>query len=293
MISRSPILVPQSMFAAFPSYFAPANSLEAVRLLEQFNERAVILAGGTLTMPEINLGSSGREAVISLDRLGLDQIIINDRTVRLGAMVRLVELASARPLSPLHKAVASIGGPAIRNMATVGGNICARHPYGDLATLLLALDAQLTLSTTRGTEVVDLAAFYAAEDRPRRARLIVSVQFQLPAFQEVVFQKLGRRCVNTPSIVTVAARITRNSAGVVDRACVALGGVGDNPMRSYAAEEALIGKALDDESIGSAAQKAAAGIAPLTDSYASAWYRSRVIPIQVRRALSELQAVAT
>jgi CO/xanthine dehydrogenase FAD-binding subunit len=99
--------------------------------------------------------------------------------------------------------------------------------------------------------------------------------------------------VNTPSIVTVAARITRNSAGVVDRACVALGGVGDNPMRSYATEEALIGKALDDESIGSAAQKAAAGIAPLTDSYASAWYRSRVIPIQVRRALSELGAVAT
>ena len=63
-------------------------------------------------------------------------------------------------------------------------------------------------------------------------------------------------------------------------------------MRSYAAEEALIGKALDDESIRSAAQKAAAGIAPLTDSYASAWYRSRVIPIQVRRALSELQVVA-
>jgi hypothetical protein len=46
------------MFAAFPSYFPPTNSLEAVRLLEQFNERAVILAGGTLTMPEINLGSS-------------------------------------------------------------------------------------------------------------------------------------------------------------------------------------------------------------------------------------------
>ena len=49
---------PQNMFAAFPSYFAPTNSLEAVRLLEQFNERAVILPGGTLTMPEINLGSS-------------------------------------------------------------------------------------------------------------------------------------------------------------------------------------------------------------------------------------------
>jgi hypothetical protein len=46
------------MFAPFPSYFAATNSLEAVRLLEQFNERAVILAGGTLTMPEINLGSS-------------------------------------------------------------------------------------------------------------------------------------------------------------------------------------------------------------------------------------------
>src|ERR1700745_1679495 len=94
---------PQNMFAVFPSYFAPTNSLEAVRLLEQFNERAVILAGGTLTMPEINLGR-GREAVISLDRLGLDQIIIDDRTVRLGAMVRLVDLASARALSPLHKA---------------------------------------------------------------------------------------------------------------------------------------------------------------------------------------------
>src|SRR5258708_35060287 len=98
MISALTNSRPQNMFAAFPSYFAPANSLEAVRLLEQFNERAVILAGGTLTMPEINLGSSGREAVISLDRLGLDQILINDRTVRLGAMVRLVELDSAPAL---------------------------------------------------------------------------------------------------------------------------------------------------------------------------------------------------
>ncbi len=94
-----------------------------------------------------------------------------------------------------------------------------------------------------------------------------------------------RRKHNSASIVTVAAALELDG-DVVTQARIALGGVAPTPVRARAAEQALIGRPLH-EAAEDAAQAAHEGTAPFDDAYASAWYRARVLPVHVRRALLE------
>ena len=86
------------------------------------------------------------------------------------------------------------------------------------------------------------------------------------------------------SIVTVAA-IIEQQTGQVASARIALGGAGPRPVRAPHAEEALVGKPLDAETVTAASDLALMDAAPFTDAYASAWYRARVLPVHIRRAI--------
>jgi CO/xanthine dehydrogenase FAD-binding subunit len=93
-----------------------------------------------------------------------------------------------------------------------------------------------------------------------------------------------RRRLNSAAIVTVAAVITQID-GAVDMARIALGGAGPRPLRARSVEAALQGKPLDPASVAAAAQRAVDDAAPFSDAYASAWYRARVLPVHIRRAI--------
>jgi CO/xanthine dehydrogenase FAD-binding subunit len=110
------------------------------------------------------------------------------------------------------------------------------------------------------------------------------VRFALPADGTFRFLKTGRKAQNTAAIVTVAATITVQG-GKVAGCRIALGGVAPSAVRARAAEAALTGRALDRGAAEEAGRRAVEDIAPFDDSYASAWYRARVTPVYVRRAL--------
>jgi CO/xanthine dehydrogenase FAD-binding subunit len=165
--------------------------------------------------------------------------------VTVGATTTLTQLHREVPF--LRGAIESIASPTIRNMATVGGNLFAKQPHGDLAVCLLALGAEIE----------------------KTGDLVTGVSFTVP--EQWFYTKAMRRKQNSASIVTVASDGTR----------IALGGVAPEPVRATAAEARLA-----EGDIDGAAEAAVEAADPFDDAYASAWYRRRVLPVHVRRALT-------
>ena len=202
-----------------------------------------LVAGCTGIYPHLGPDQS----IISLRKAGLSGIETDGDTVRVGATTTLTQLAREVPF--LRDSIASIASPTIRNMATVGGNLFAPQPHGDLAVCLLALDAQIEK---------------AGDDQ-----LVTSISFNVP--ERWFYTKAMRRKQNSASIVTVAS----------DGERIALGGVAREPVRALAAEAKLA-----EGDIDGAAEAALEAADPFDDAYASAWYRRRVLPVHVRRALT-------
>jgi carbon-monoxide dehydrogenase medium subunit len=248
----------------------PASAAEAAGLLEG---GGWLLGGGTLVMPRVNTGAVPVDTLISLRNAGLDGIRVVGDTVELGAAVTLARLTEFDFLRPVVRSIAS---PPVRNLATVGGNLFAAQPHGDLAVALLALGARVDVLSTGGSHTIDVGDAVADNE------VVTTIHFGLPKVWR--YTKAVRRKHNSASIVTVAAALELDG-DVVTRARIALGGVAPAPLRARAAEDALVGRPLDRESAEAAAQAAREGTAPFDDAYASAWYRARVLPVHVRRAL--------
>ena len=274
---------------SFPDLVIPETVDQAVETLSVPDRKALILGGGTLVQPLITLGIDVHDVVIDLDHLALNRIVLENDQVSCGAMVRLAQLAQALPQDYIQAAVASISGPAVRNLATVGGNLFAKPPYGDLATLFLALDAEVELASSKETRLLSLNDFYLLRDNAEASSLngvlVTRIRFSTDPARKVVFRKMARRRLNSGAIVTVALSLRFDHA-IVREARLALGGVSHRPIRALSAERILTGSNLDSEAIASAAQAAQQDCNPQTDAYASAWYRERMVPVQIRRALN-------
>ncbi len=251
---------------------------------------AVVIAGGTQVMPRLNNEVHGIATLVSLRRAGLGGIDVErsggeasgrDRYdhATVGAATTLAALGADDRLAFLHPVVESIASPSIRNLATVGGNLFVAQPYGDLAVALLALDAEADLAGSgRATRAVE----ELVNDGPPAGAVVTAVRFALP--QTFRYVKAMRRRLNSASIVTVAAALTLDG-DTVTAARIALGGAGAAPRRAPAAEAALTGGPLTAERAEAAGRAALDDAEPFSDSYASAWYRGRVLPVHVRRAL--------
>jgi CO/xanthine dehydrogenase FAD-binding subunit len=243
---------------------------------------AKAMGGGTSLLPWLNDYSSQPTELVSLRRAGLDGVDVDGRSVRLGAAATLARLESDGRLAILNPVVRSIASVPVRNLATVGGNLFAHQPHGDLAVALVALGAHVELFDDGNGRAMPVEELVSGELDP--GALVTSVLFDLPDQDTFKYIKAARRRFNSVSIVTVAATISE-SAGTVTGARVALGGVGPRIIRAHAIEAALIGNPLDDETVAAAADAGLAEIAPADDAYASAWYRTRVFPVHLRRAL--------
>lgn len=241
-------------------------------VLGALGEGAVVLAGGTQVVPRITTEAHDVATLVSLRRAGLGGIDVAAGRARIGAATTLSAVGADERLAFLRPVIESIASPSIRNLATVGGNLFVAQPYGDLAVALLALDAEVDVAGPGGVETRGVAA--VGELPP--GHVVTAVRFAIPA--DFRYTKAMRRRMNSASIVTVAAVLG-------DDPRVALGGAGRTPVRSPAAEAVLAAGPLDRERAEAAGRAALHDAEPFTDAYASAWYRARVLPVHVRRAL--------
>lgn len=244
----------------------PASAAEAADLLR---DGGWLIGGGTVVMPKVNTGAVPVDHLISLRHAGLAGIRFDGDAVSVGAATTLAEVGAHQQLGFLHPVIRSIASPPVRNLATVGGNLLVPQPHGDLAVALLALCALVDVVSADGARTIPVGESVGARE------IITAVHFGLPK-GTWRYRKAMRRKHNSASIVTVAAVLD----GVNTR--VALGGVAPRPIRAHTAERILQD---NPDAVAEAAEAAREGIEPFDDAYASAWYRTRVLPVHVRRAL--------
>lgn len=258
----------------FPEIAAAAAALRG-------DPRARYVAGGTLVMRDLNEGDTRHSVLVRVTDPGLSQIQPRGDRIEIGAGVTMAAVLASRDLGFLAPAARAVGGPAVRVMATVGGNLFAAHPYGDVGAALLALDGQVSLAG--GGAPLSLAEFYARRDQ-MAGQLVASVSIARPSAEDFRFKKVSRVKPKAVSVMSIAAWLPR-SGGRITGARIAYGAMGPSPLRAAAVERALEGRSLDQASIAPALAAATEGLAPPDDALASAWYRREVAPVHLRRLL--------
>jgi CO/xanthine dehydrogenase FAD-binding subunit len=244
---------------------------------------ACFLGGGTLVMRAVNEADPAVETIIRSTDPGLQHIALSSGRIELGAGVTMAAILAERELAFLHPVARAVGGPAVREAATVGGNLFAHNPYGDFAAALLALDAVVMFAGGVGQRELTLDEFLGRRDR--NTSLVSAVAFKRPAAADAFrFAKVTRVHPKGVSVLSIAAQLPTASGRIVG-ARIAYGAMAPAPVRAKAAERALEGRTLDAAGIAPALAVAAEGTAPVDDAIASAWWRREILPVYLRRLL--------
>lgn len=243
------------------------------------------LGGGTLVMRALNEGDVSISTIVRAQDQALTRIDMSGPRVTLGAGVTFARVLAERDLAFLHAPARSIGGPAVRNMGTVGGNLFAPNPYGDFTVALLALDASVAVQGGFGARDIPIEEFLQSRERQSGA-LVLAVSCTRPASAEAFrYRKIARIKPKGGSVITLAAHLPV-SGGRIAGARIALGSMAPAQIRARAAERALEGRSLDAATIAAAASAASEGTSPSDNALGSAWYRREIVGVHLRRLLS-------
>ncbi len=276
-------------------FIRPADVSEALQALAQ-SGHVVPIAGGTNIM--VNMKRTPLQADLVADLSGLEElksISVNNGNVRLGAGVTFAQLLEWRPGGAIEGLMrpmcVAFAGPLIRNLATVGGNVCDASAAADISPPLLVLDAVAELdSAAHGRRTLPLSEFFQGVRKTARRpdELLTAIEFPQPAEDERWFYyKLGKRKADAISIVSVAMRV-RLEQGKVAQARIALGAVAPVALRAPATEDLLAGETLNEAAINAAAATAAGEARPIDDFRASGAYRRQMVAALVRRGLNTI-----
>ena len=277
------------------AHHRPATVEEACRILTD-EPRAAVLAGGTDLMVHLAQPWRGKRppAVVNPKRIpGLARIDVTERAIRLGALATLTALVehpvirAEYPVLPFTARY--MGSPAIRNLATVGGNLCNASPAADLPPVLLVLDAEVGIVGLRGERRLPLTDFFRGpgQNALGLGELLTWVEFPRRSGWAIRYERLDVRRAMDIAIAGVALAL-RLDAGRVNEARVALGAVAPTPLRVPVVEAGLLEAGLSDAAIARAAELAMSVARPISDVRASAEYRRDMVGALIRRGLARI-----
>jgi carbon-monoxide dehydrogenase medium subunit len=276
-------------------YFTPTTLKEALSLLSQYKEEAKIIAGGQSLLVVMRQGLISPEYVIDIKGISdLDYIKNGKDGVRIGALTihRAIEKSpiikkNFKVLSEMERNLATI---QTRNWGTIGGNLCHGDPAGDPAAVFIALNAKLTLSSSRGERIIDMEEFSKdyLEVALEHDEMLSEIQVPNPQPHTGTAHEKLMVMQGDMGIVGAAVSITLNPGdGTCKDARIALINVDSIPLRAKDAEKQLIGKVIDNKVLDKACQIAAADANPPTDVHGSAEYRREMIKVFVKRATNK------
>ena len=263
--------------------FIECHSLgEVLDSLTRLKGQAKILAGGTDLLTKMKSGSLQCEHLIYIKKIeGLNYLISDSNTLRIGPVVSLRDIEKNEQVklhySALFEAVRSMAATSVKNMATIGGNLCNGSPAADTAPPLLVFGATLKLTSTRGERFVSIEEFFVGPSKTVLASDELLTGIIIPDLGQHVgssFLKLGRVAADIAKI-NVAVCLKRTDR-TVKNCKIAFGSVAPTPIRVPEAEEMLAGKEMTDELITNVAKTAANLLKPITDQRSTSSYRQQV-----------------
>jgi CO/xanthine dehydrogenase FAD-binding subunit len=273
-------------------YRQPESLEEVFGLLKEYGRRATLIAGGTDVMVTIRNTGKAPDVLISLRGFDDLRYIKKEGGYRIGALTthRMLEKSDLvrDELSALHEGASRIGSVQVRNVATLGGNICNAAPSADTAGPLLVLDAEAVLEGPEGRRNVPLVDFFNAPYKTVRKEDEVLVEFQIPEemeqFGSAYWKESRRKAMNLPILgISVSVKLAQGDEIADSR--IALTVAAPTPVRATAAEEFLKGKPLSDEVIAEGARIAASPdcCTPRDSLRCEAWYRREIVEVYVAR----------
>ena len=281
------------MYPANLAYHRANSVAEAVALLAEI-EDSKLLAGGHSLIPLLKLRLANPAALIDISRIeGIRGITRENESVRIGALTTHSELASSsdlRAACPLvSEAAALVGDPAVRNRGTIGGNLAHADPGSDLPTVAVALGAAIEATGPNGSRSIAAGDFFEELMSTALDDGEVMTAVRVPAMQQGQGTAYAKMLHPASRYAVVGAAVVLTVAGGrCTAASVAVGGVESTPVKAASVEAALIGSALDSDSIAQAAKAVAADLTgnAIEDVFATGSYRKAMAEVYLRRALT-------
>lgn len=277
--------------AAF-EYHAPKSLEEALRLVERHGDEAKLLAGGHSLLPLMKLRLAAPRYVIDLGRVkGLAYIREEGERIVIGAMTTHADVARSPVLVKLcpllAETAAEIGDMQVRNRGTIGGSLAHADPAADYPAAILALDAEMVATSSKGIRTIRAREFFTdmLTTALRPGEILTEVRISvLGARTGTAYCKLHQPASGY-AIVGVAAVVRIGQNGKIEDAAVGVTGVDAKAYRAEGVEKALRGKKPDEAVIASAARRTIDGIEPLSDLHAPSDYRKDMACVYAARAI--------
>lgn len=273
-------------------YIVPQKLPEALRLLQEWQGQARLIAGGTNVIPDLRAGNLKARVLIDLGALSDLSFIREDKGwIRLGGLTLVAQLAASRLLGkaapPLSAAAGQFANPLVRNRATLAGNLADASPAADLAVPLIALEATVVAASQGGERQIPMDRFFLGPHRSvlRRDELLREVYFpKTRPGAKMDYFKLGLRNAMAVSVVS-AALLLELERGRCRKVRIGLGAVAPRPIRARTVEELLEGREITASLIGQCREKVGEEISPISDIRATAEYRKAMAGVLVGRLL--------
>ena len=276
-------------------YWEAHTLRQATSLLQRHNGQARVVAGSTDFLVRWRQGTWKPQHVINIQHVpGLDRVSYSARKgLRLGALVTVRTLEThpiIRQRYPaLSAAAATFAGVQVRNLATVGGNVCNASPAGDTLPALLAFEAQCRIIGPNGERWVSLDQFFAGPGRtvlqPGEILAELRLPPPLPNSGSLYIKHSPRGAMDIATVGVASVVSLEGNRRVCRDVKIALGAVAATPIRAYAAEEKLRGQAVTPELVEAAAREAQGRAAPIDDIRGSAGYRQAMVGVLTQRTL--------
>ncbi|MCH8349273.1 MAG: xanthine dehydrogenase family protein subunit M [Chloroflexi bacterium] len=276
-------------------YLEARTLRQAISLGQRYGLRARFVAGSTDFLIRWRQGVWQPEYVINIQHISsLSRVSYNSRDgLRLGSLVTVQTLEShpiiRRRYPALSASAASFAGVQVRNLATVGGNVCNASPAGDTLPALLAFEASCRIAGPGGERWLPLDQFFTGPGQtalePGEVLAELRLPPPLPDTGSLYIKHSPRGGMDIATLGVASVVSLQEQGSVFGDVKIALGAVAPTPIRAYTAEEMLRGRAITPELIGAAAAEAESRVTPIDDLRGSALHRKSMVRVLTQRTL--------
>jgi len=269
-------------------YFAPNTIQEALHLLDQYGSDAKVIAGGTDLLVQMKNEVISPSHLINIMKISeMSFIKAEEGWLRIGAATKWHEVvefcAKDRKYTALYEASCSLGKVQVRNMGTIGGNLCTASPAADSAPALLVFNSRVKLTSAQGERIINLEDFFKGVNLTAMAPNEIMTEIQIPTINKGMgsaFMKITRVGAD---ISKISCAVALERQGDICASCkIAMGAVAPVPMRIDQANRIVIGKKVNASLVEEMGKKVSEEINPITDIRSTTEYRRKTATILLK-----------